>query len=173
MWSVKSVGQWDIHPRLKKVHFNAVLKRFTSQELRKNEFTNTVKKDACPEIVSLIQSSTPDSVFEEDHSQEGGSYDSSIGSKNVEIQWHQASVEEHTDDVELALFKLVVLGLKRAADTKFDTRPVFSYHDYSGKKHSERLNAGDVVIFNPRKKHSMAYYGAEYLVAMVDVYRKR
>lgn len=173
MWYEKSVGKWDIHPRLKKVHFNAVLKRFTSHELQKNEFANPVKKDACPEIASLMQSSVPDSIFEEDHSLKGGSYDSSIGSKIVELQWHQASVEEHTDDVELALFKLVVLGLKRAVDTQFDIRPVFSYYDYRGKKHSERLNAGDVVIFNPRKKHSMVYYGAEYLVAMVDVYRKR
>lgn len=173
MWSVKSVGQWSVHPRLKKVHFNAVLKMFTSHTLRKNEFANSVKKDTCPEIVSLIQSSAPDSIFEEDHSHKGGSYDSSIGRKNIEIQWHQASVEEHTDDVELALFKLVVLGLKRTVDTQFDIRPVFSYYDYRGKKHSERLNAGDVVIFSPRKKHSMVYYGAEYLVAMVDVYRKR
>lgn len=169
---MKSFGKWDVHPRLKKVHFNDVLKRFSSHALRKNEFVNSVKKDACPEIASLIQSS-PDSIFEEDHSHKGGSYDSSIGIKNVEIQWHQASVEEHTDDVELALFKLVVLGLKRAADSQFDIRPVFSYYDYRGKKHSERLNSGDVVIFNPRKKHSMVYYGAEYIVAMVDVYRKR
>lgn len=174
MWATR-VGNWDIHPRMKKTHFNSIVKDFTSKsskKLWKNEFANTQSKTEYPILASLLEEAHTDGVFEEDFSPEMVSGDSSIGRKNIEIQWHQASVEEHTDDVCMAFFKMVVLGLKRAADTQFDIRPVFNYYDYHGKNRSMRLQAGDVVIFNPRKNHSMIYYGAEYMVAMVDVYIK-
>lgn len=91
----------------------------------------------------------------------------------IDIQCHNRSIFPHTDDIPKGqYFQLVVLDLKATNKSKWtfnEERPVFSYYDGNGHKHSQRLLVGDSVVFNPRREHSMIYYGDIYTVAIRTV----
>ena len=75
------------------------------------------------------------------------------------IQKHNSSVEEHVDDA--CLFGIMVL------ETVYTTIPTLAnyacdpvLHYYIGRsKKAERLKTGDVVVFNPKRPHSLIHYG--------------
>jgi hypothetical protein len=97
---------------------------------------------------------------------------SEVGTGRIEFQWHRASIDEHTDDVdEDVFFQMYVVDLINKIDSYSDRRPYFSCYNSYKKKMTCRLEKHSSVIFMPRYEHSMVYYGAEYLVAIRSVYK--
>jgi hypothetical protein len=95
---------------------------------------------------------------------------SEVGKGMIEFQWHRASIDEHTDDVEEGVFfQMYVVDLFYKIDTLSDKRPHFSCYNSYKEKMTSRLEKYSSVIFMPRYEHSMVYYGAEYLVAIRSV----
>lgn len=94
----------------------------------------------------------------------------------IDVQRHNRSIQPHTDGIDAPTFFQLVLvqlsGLK-VKDKFFEYEPVFHYYDETGKKKETTLKVGDSVLFNPRKTHSMIYYGATYTVGMRSVTKKR
>lgn len=89
------------------------------------------------------------------------------------IQRHSTSVEDHTDDVSRGVFfQCCFLWLTDRISTAYDRRPEFLYFDPAGKKHKSRISGGDSIIFNPRKPHSLIFYGAECTLALRAVVRQ-
>jgi hypothetical protein len=95
-----------------------------------------------------------------------------VGRGMIEFQWHRASIDEHTDDVdEDVFFQMYVVDLINKIDSYSDKRPYFSCYNSHKEKMTCRLEKHSTVIFAPRYEHSMVYYGAEYLVAIRSVYK--
>lgn len=96
-----------------------------------------------------------------------------VGTGMIEFQWHRASIDEHTDDVDTEVFfQLYVLDLINKIQNYSDKRPYFSYYDVDKQKMQCRLEKQSSVIFSPSLEHSMVYYGAEYLVAIRSVCKR-
>jgi hypothetical protein len=95
-----------------------------------------------------------------------------VGKGRIEFQWHRASIDEHTDDVDRdVFFQMYVVDLINKIDSYSDKRPQFSCYNSDKEKMTCRLDKHSTVIFMPRLEHSMIYYGAEYLVAIRSVYK--
>jgi hypothetical protein len=95
-----------------------------------------------------------------------------VGVGMIEFQWHRASIDEHTDDVDMdVFFQMYVVDLFYKIDSYSDKRPYFSCYNSDKEKMTCRLDKHSTVIFSPRLEHSMIYYGAEYLVAIRSVYK--
>jgi len=94
-----------------------------------------------------------------------------VGKNVVEFQKHQLSVQEHTDDVTSGnFFGCVVVDLHQKVESTFVSGfPLFNYYDETGKKRSFEMGVGDMIIFNPKKKHSVVWFGMDYTVALFDV----
>lgn len=97
-----------------------------------------------------------------------------------ELQRHNASVRPHEDDVPRGLyFALCVcnseeperdtLRNKEMGDAEND----FAFYDPRGRKHIADLRPGFVCVFNPRRTHSITFYGNRDTLALVTVRRKR
>jgi len=125
------------------------------------------------EFIKLVEESIPDGYSFANSEV----YGTSIENGMIDVQQHNVSVDEHTDDVEPnAPFIMVVLSLddlRPYPNSKFDTRPVFSYYDEMGKKNSVRLHEGDIITFKAHRPHSMIYYGDTYTVAMMQLKKNR
>lgn len=98
----------------------------------------------------------------------------SHGANMFTIQGHEASVEEHTDDVDpkgrFGIIPIVFIPPEAGSRlTRFDCRPVFNFIE-DRKKVTTRLNLGEVVVFPPNKPHSLIYYGhaVKYLIFDVE-----
>ena len=89
------------------------------------------------------------------------------------LQKHDISIEPHTDDVDVGLyFCMYVLATERSTigDTLYARDPSFSYVDaITNRKMEIPLHPGTFVAFNPRKKHSVVYYGYSYTVMLFTV----
>jgi hypothetical protein len=95
---------------------------------------------------------------------------SEVGRCMIEFQWHRASIDEHTDDVdEDVFFQMYVVDLINKIDSYSDKRPHFSWYNSDKENRTTRLQRNSTVVFMPRYEHSMVYYGAEYLVAIRSV----
>jgi hypothetical protein len=95
---------------------------------------------------------------------------SEVGTGRIEFQWHRASIDEHTDDVDGDIFfQMYVVDLINKIDSYSDKRPQFSWYNSDKEKMTCRLDKHSTVVFAPRYEHSMIYYGAEYLVAIRSV----
>lgn len=97
-------------------------------------------------------------------------WDSGILAGRFELQTHSVSVREHVDYVGApSFFAAVVLksddrGLRRAYD------PTAEFIGYGkSRKYSASLLPGTVFVFNPRKPHSLVYYGDAVTLALVGV----
>lgn len=90
-----------------------------------------------------------------------------------EVQTHTVSVNEHTDSIQAPdLFGIYPVKSKLITSTHYDTSPLFSYYQSKEKRASE-LEVGNIVVFNPRKKHSLMYLGAATTFMLFTVRRKR
>lgn len=89
----------------------------------------------------------------------------------IDFQLHDVSIEAHTDDVISGIyFQLVVLSLDDCGGSEYlEKRPTMSYFTPEGKKVTTKLDEGSSLVFNPRKLHSVVYYGYKYLVAIRSV----
>ena len=97
-----------------------------------------------------------------------------------ELQRHNASVRPHEDDVPLGLyFALCACNSEEPERDTLrqkeigDTYNVFEFFNPSGRKCTATLYPGTVYIFNPRRTHSVTFYGNRDTLALVTVRRKR
>ena len=83
----------------------------------------------------------------------------SVHAGKFNIQKHNSSVEEHTDDA--CLFGILVLEMVYTTiPTLANNVCAPALHYYIGRsKMAERLKVGDVVVFNPKRPHSLIHYG--------------
>ncbi len=102
-------------------------------------------------------------------------WDSSIGFNAFDLQRHTTSVDEHTDDVSKGrYFGLYVVQNKKATPATrrfgiFDTRTELRYTNQFGEKKRVRLRQGELLVFNPRMKHELIYFGERTTFALFDV----
>ena len=84
----------------------------------------------------------------------------SVPAGKFNIQKHNSSVEEHVDD-DACLFGIFVLEIVYTTIPTlagYDRYPALHY--YIGRsKMVERLKIGNVVVFNPKRPHSLIHYG--------------
>ena len=97
-----------------------------------------------------------------------------------ELQRHNASVHPHEDDVSRGLyFALCVCSSEQPErDTlrtgeRGDTSNRFEFYGPNGRKSLVELWPGVVYVFNPRRTHSITFYGNRDTLAIVTVRRKR
>lgn len=97
-----------------------------------------------------------------------------------ELQRHNASVRPHEDDVPRGLyFALCVCNSEEPERDTLRHREMggtdneFEFFNPSGRKCTAILHPGTVCIFNPRRTHSVTYYGNRDTLALVTVQRKR
>ena len=86
-------------------------------------------------------------------------HDVSIPAGKFNIQKHNSSVEEHIDDACLfGIFVLEIVYTTIPTLAGYDRYPALNY--YIGRsKMVERLKIGNVVVFNPKRPHSLIHYG--------------
>ncbi len=92
-----------------------------------------------------------------------------IPPESFELQTHTISVHEHTDSVRDFEFGIYVLKCLPVVRTAYESRTQFTF--YRERHKSIRfLNEGDCITFNPRKPHSMTYFGdaATFMLFSVD-----
>lgn len=137
----------------------------------KDEFSNEpMSREQFPKIWKLMDDKLDYRVVATNNSK---GYDVSVPKDMIDFQWHRSSIEEHTDDIApKTYFQVALIDVVRKVKSGYDTRPLFTFYDIDGKKQSSRLVPEDCVIFNPRRPHSMIYYGSEYVVALRTVVRK-
>lgn len=97
-----------------------------------------------------------------------------------ELQLHNASVRPHEDDIPRGLyFALCVCNSEEPARDTLrnkemgETENEFAFYDSRGRKHIADLHPGTVCVFNPRRTHSVTFYGNRDTLALVTVQRKR
>jgi hypothetical protein len=97
-------------------------------------------------------------------------FDAAIPGGFFEIQWHDHSVEEHSDDVVApAFFCVIPFAVNKVSKSKFTQSPKLTYFGGDGKKKSTRMDESELIIFNPRKKHSLDYYGLDVKLIIFSV----
>lgn len=95
-----------------------------------------------------------------------------IGSQQFQLQRHNVSIEEHTDDTSKGLlFAFKVISTRIKSKTRYDERAIFSYTNVDNQKVNCKLTKGDIVVFNPKKNHSLTYFGEEVTLALFDVFK--
>lgn len=87
-----------------------------------------------------------------------------------ELQTHTVSVHEHTDDVGAPwYFGLVVLNTTtRGVKYSYDSIARFTGYGRRGK-YTRELTVGRLMAFNPRKPHSLTFYGEVPTIALFSV----
>lgn len=149
---------------------------FSSGGYEKNEFNNSaVYKDDLPSLWKTMNEHLTSMIAAS--KQRAGINYLNIPVGYIDLQWHTRSINEHTDDISpgefFQLFVLSTFKAKEFIDSYVETEPHFHYYDERGKKKTTCLDSGKSVIFNPRKPHSVVYYGESYLVACRTVVRKK
>jgi hypothetical protein len=97
-------------------------------------------------------------------------FDAAIPGGFFEIQLHDHSVEEHSDDVVApAFFCVIPFAVNKVSKSKFTQSPKLTYFGGDGKKKSTRMDESELIIFNPRKKHSLDYYGLDVKLIIFSV----
>ena len=147
----------------------AFFKKDSSPQFYKNEFTNSsLKLSDYPLIAKAMDAALPYGIIPEDRD---GKWMVSITPGEFEVQWHQTSVGEHTDDVGPGwFFQFIVLRATKEVESCYDTCAQFTGYNHFGKKETTRLiREGDSVVFAPNRKHSLVYYGESVLLALRSV----
>lgn len=94
-----------------------------------------------------------------------------VCANTFELQTHNRSVPEHTDDVGRGLyFAIFPVKHKNIVKCQEQTMTEFNFYLDSGKK-CVGLKDVEVVVFNPRKPHSLIYYGDETTFMLFTVKR--
>lgn len=97
-----------------------------------------------------------------------------------ELQRHNASVRPHEDDVPRGLyFALCVCNSEQPERDTLrskemgDAENEFAFYGPNGRKSLVELWPGVVYVFNPRRTHSITFYGNRDTLALATVQRKR
>lgn len=106
-------------------------------------------------------------------------FDSSIRHHHYEVQWHDFSVLPHCDDVAKGIFFAIIpfATATRSTGTSYVSMPLFNFVGLDNKKQESALHAEEwqndiltnVIVFNPRKKHSLTYIGVEVKLMLFAV----
>lgn len=102
--------------------------------------------------------------------------DSGIRPQKMEFQCHTISVAEHIDDVQAGIFFqiYVISTTPMVPDGTPGISPaLLSYIDDQGRRRTARMIEGTSAILNPRRTHSMTYYGHSPLIALRSVIRAK
>lgn len=100
----------------------------------------------------------------------GKLYGAGVLPGKFELQTHTVSVHEHTDAVIAPwYFGLVVLNTTtRGVRYSYDHRARFTGYGVRGK-YAREMEFGRLMVFNPRKPHSLVFYGDVVTVALFSV----
>lgn len=92
-----------------------------------------------------------------------------------EVQLHDHSVESHTDKVSRRIFfGIKVLEIKELSKSVYSDLPKFNYYSPDGMALSTYLAEDEgVLIFNPRRKHSLEYFGKSVKLALFSVVKDK
>jgi len=84
-----------------------------------------------------------------------------VRARRFELQTHNRSVEEHTDDVQRGVyFGLLPVRARRVVSEPY--RSDTWLHFRLGRKDlRQRMEVGNLIVFNPAAPHSLVYYGEE------------
>jgi hypothetical protein len=156
-----------------KTEIQKVKDLFNSGRLHTNEFTNVEYPSSDFPLIWEEMNMRLEYPFEAPKSTDKKflARSLSITPEYIDFQCHDTSIEEHTDDVMKGVyFQLMVMSLDDCTGSKYhDKHPVFTYYAPDGKKCSTRLGYDCSIVFNPRKLHSVVYYGYKYTVAVRSV----
>lgn len=95
--------------------------------------------------------------------------DSGMRADSVDFQFHTISVDAHTDDVQAGrFFQVYVLSETLVCEpgTQGLNSSKLVYYDERGKQCSAYLPEGSSVVINPRRSHSLTYFGLSPLLAL-------
>lgn len=97
-----------------------------------------------------------------------------ITAGQFELQTHERSVNPHTDLVPKGeYFGLYPVGgkvLVKDSTYEYSTELTF-YEDQ--RKETKKLVTGELIIFNPRKLHSLTYYGEATTFMLFSIYKRK
>lgn len=144
---------------------------FTSGGFAYNDFANhSVGYDVLPDLWKHMDRFIPSGMTSQFLSTNHRSH-FEIAPGHVELQIHDRSIEEHTDSIKQSeYFQLVVVSTRmKGKPCGYTTKPVMNFYDETGQKRKAVLMSGKSIVFNPRKPHSVIYYGEEYGVAIRTV----
>ena len=116
--------------------------------------------DLLPNIKEYIKESLKEQGYRlRNKNQNQNRVSPSVPAGKFNIQKHNSSVEEHVDDACLfGIFVLEIVYTTIPTLAGYDRYPALHY--YIGRsKMVERLKIGDVVVFNPKRPHSLVHYG--------------
>jgi len=106
--------------------------------------------------------------------QQPRNYDSAIPGGFFEIQWHDHSVSEHDDDVcSPCFFCVMPFQFRKITKSYYSAMPELVYFGADRKKKSSKLESGEAIIFNPRKPHSLNYFGIEVKLIIFSVVKAK
>jgi hypothetical protein len=136
------------------------------------EFNNApISFDHCPEFQNSIECELAASGYK---LLERGSGGMEIPPGFFELQLHDHSVSEHTDDITQGVyFGIKVLEIKKVSDSVFTSLPVFTYHGTDKKTSAMFAEDDSIVVFNPRKPHKLDYYGKSVKLALFSVVKAK
>ena len=133
-----------------------------------NEFLSTAyDQDKYPVFFDAVQQGLDHLGF----SLNGGKlYGSGVLPGKFELQTHTVSVREHTDDVVAPwYFGLVVLNTTTRG-VRYSYDPIASFTGYGMRgKYTREMVFGRLMVFNPRKPHSLTFYGEVPTIALFSV----
>ena len=116
--------------------------------------------DLLPNIKEYIKESLKEQGYRlRNKNQNQNRVSPSVPAGKFNIQKHNSSVEEHVDDACLfGIFVLEIVYTTIPTLAGYDRYPALHY--YIGRsKMVERLRIGNVVVFNPKRPHSLIHYG--------------
>lgn len=140
----------------------------------RNAFMNPgVPIDRYPLVKADIEAQLSDAGFEL-VSERRNYFALDVKPGEFELQSHERSVKEHSDEIDRRFFfALYPVGTKiRTKTYVFDSETELSGF-LDGKRFSKPLRIGKVIIFNPRKRHALIYYGELTTFMLLTVERKR
>jgi hypothetical protein len=99
-----------------------------------------------------------------------GRFDSTVPPGFFEIQHHDCSVDDHDDDIESGVYFCVIpYEIYRLSESIFKHSPRLVSFDQFGKKQDAEMREFELIIFNPRRKHRLDYYGKAVKLMLFSV----
>lgn len=145
-----------------------IARKIASLPHDENEFTSPqYEQDEFPLFFDAVRDGVAHLGFE---LSSGREFDSGVRVGKFEVQTHSVSVREHTDDVvSPSYFGIVVLNTTtRGIKYSYDSHATFTGYGVRGK-YTRELEFGRLMVFNPRKPHSLTYYGEVVTLALFSV----
>jgi len=103
-----------------------------------------------------------------------GHMDSSIPFNCFTPMAFTMSVGEHTDDVcAPVMFGIYVVDNESIVDSRYTFPAELHFFGVDGRKKKKEMYQDDILIFNPRKNHSLHYHGIKARMILFSVVKDR